>query len=142
MEETGISMQNRFLGYQRRNIKNLPSFLDTLQATLLTNVKRVYVEVCLKCCLPTLREYTSKYGLKCCLPTLREYTSRYGLKCCLPMVKEYTSRYGLKCCLPTLREYTSRYGLKCCLPMLREYTPRYPLTDRYLDVSEWACVSQ
>ncbi|GFR92297.1 hypothetical protein ElyMa_004349400, partial [Elysia marginata] len=44
MEETGISMQNRFLGYQRRNIKNLPSFLDTLQATLLTNVKRVYVE--------------------------------------------------------------------------------------------------
>ncbi|GFO21426.1 hypothetical protein PoB_004793100 [Plakobranchus ocellatus] len=44
MEETGISMQNRFLGYQRRHIKNLPSFLDTLQATLLTNVKRVYVE--------------------------------------------------------------------------------------------------
>ncbi|RUS74313.1 hypothetical protein EGW08_017922 [Elysia chlorotica] len=44
MEETGISMQNRFLGYQRRSIKNLPSFLDTLQATLLTNVKRVYVE--------------------------------------------------------------------------------------------------
>ncbi|XP_059159411.1 uncharacterized protein LOC131943353 [Physella acuta] len=44
MEDTGISMQNRFLGYQRRQIKNLPSFLDTLQATLLTNVKRVYVE--------------------------------------------------------------------------------------------------
>ncbi|CAG5125631.1 unnamed protein product, partial [Candidula unifasciata] len=44
MEETGISMQNRFLGYQRRQIKSFPSFLDTLQATLLTNVKRVYVE--------------------------------------------------------------------------------------------------
>ncbi|CAL1548192.1 unnamed protein product [Lymnaea stagnalis] len=44
MEETGINMQNRFLGYQRRVITNFPSFLDTLQATLLTNVKRVYVE--------------------------------------------------------------------------------------------------
>ncbi|XP_005094079.1 uncharacterized protein LOC101851335 [Aplysia californica] len=44
MEETGISMQNRFLGYQRRIIKNFPTFLDTLQATLLTNVKRVYVK--------------------------------------------------------------------------------------------------
>ncbi|KAH9492775.1 hypothetical protein Btru_026284 [Bulinus truncatus] len=44
MEETGINMQNRFLGYQRRVIRNLPTFLETLQATLLTNVKRVYVE--------------------------------------------------------------------------------------------------
>ncbi|XP_055866055.1 uncharacterized protein LOC106061303 [Biomphalaria glabrata] len=44
MEETGINMQYRFLGYQRRNIRSLPSFLETLQATLLTNVKRVYVE--------------------------------------------------------------------------------------------------
>lgn len=43
MEDTGISMQNRFLGYQRRSIKNFGNFLDTLQATLLTNVKRVYV---------------------------------------------------------------------------------------------------
>ncbi|KAK0060197.1 hypothetical protein Bpfe_010384, partial [Biomphalaria pfeifferi] len=45
MEETGINMQYRFLGYQRRIIRSLPSFLETLQATLLTNVKRVYVDV-------------------------------------------------------------------------------------------------
>lgn len=52
MEETGINMQNRFLGYQRRNIKSFPGFMETLQATLLTNVKRVYVEVCLRVVLP------------------------------------------------------------------------------------------
>ena len=45
MEETGINMQLRFLGYQRREVKNFFTFLNTLQCTLLTNVKKVFVEV-------------------------------------------------------------------------------------------------
>lgn len=44
MEETGINVQARFQGYQRREVKSLVTFLDTLQATLLTNVKKIFVE--------------------------------------------------------------------------------------------------
>ncbi|KAK7108929.1 uncharacterized protein [Littorina saxatilis] len=44
MEETGINIQLRFLGYQRREVKNFFTFLNTLQSTLLTNVKKIFVE--------------------------------------------------------------------------------------------------
>ena len=45
IERTGVSLQARFLGYQRKEIKGLFSFFDTLQSALLTNIKRVFVEV-------------------------------------------------------------------------------------------------
>jgi hypothetical protein len=45
IEESGISLQQRFLGYQRRDIKGLLAFFNALQASLSMNVKRVYVEV-------------------------------------------------------------------------------------------------
>ncbi|XP_067650146.1 uncharacterized protein [Haliotis asinina] len=44
MEETGITLQTRFLGYDRKEVNNLFNFFSTLQSTLLTNVKRIYVE--------------------------------------------------------------------------------------------------
>ncbi|KAL4222119.1 hypothetical protein ACF0H5_018159 [Mactra antiquata] len=44
IERTGVSLQTRFLGYQRKEIRGLFSFFDTLQSTLLTNVKRIHVE--------------------------------------------------------------------------------------------------
>lgn len=44
IERTGVSLQARFLGYQRKEIKGVFSFFDTLQSALLTNVKRVFVE--------------------------------------------------------------------------------------------------
>ncbi|XP_071112062.1 uncharacterized protein [Haliotis cracherodii] len=44
MEETGITLQTRFLGYDRQEVNSLFSFFSTLQTTLLTNVKRIYVE--------------------------------------------------------------------------------------------------
>ncbi|KAL8564383.1 hypothetical protein ACOMHN_057405 [Nucella lapillus] len=44
MEETGINIQLRFLGYQRREVNNFFTFLNTLQSTLLTNVKKLFVE--------------------------------------------------------------------------------------------------
>ncbi|KAL3832268.1 hypothetical protein ACJMK2_023928 [Sinanodonta woodiana] len=44
IERTGISLQARFLGYQRKEIKGVFSFFDTLQSALLTNVKRIVVE--------------------------------------------------------------------------------------------------
>lgn len=44
IERTGVSLQARFLGYQRKEIKGLFSFFDTLQSALLTNVKRIHVE--------------------------------------------------------------------------------------------------
>ncbi|XP_050389665.2 uncharacterized protein LOC126808761 [Patella vulgata] len=44
IESTGICFQTRFLGYQRKDVKNFVSFLDSLQSTLLTNVKRIYVD--------------------------------------------------------------------------------------------------
>ncbi|WAQ94496.1 463L-like protein [Mya arenaria] len=44
IERTGVSLQARFLGYQRKEIKGLFSFFDTLQSALLTNVKRIVVE--------------------------------------------------------------------------------------------------
>ena len=47
IERTGVSLQARFLGYQRKEIKGLFSFFDTLQSALLTNVKRIFVEVSL-----------------------------------------------------------------------------------------------
>ncbi|KAK3109157.1 hypothetical protein FSP39_024196 [Pinctada imbricata] len=43
IQGTGISLQQRFLGYQRRDINGLFSFFDTLQNALLTNVKRAFV---------------------------------------------------------------------------------------------------
>lgn len=45
MEDAAIHMQTRALGYERREIKSFFSFLDSLQSTILTNVKRVFVEV-------------------------------------------------------------------------------------------------
>lgn len=44
IQSTGICLQQRFLGYQRKDITGLFSFFDTLQNALLTNVKRVFVE--------------------------------------------------------------------------------------------------
>lgn len=44
IETRGILLQQRFLGYQRKDISGFLSFLNTLQSTLLTNVKRVFVE--------------------------------------------------------------------------------------------------
>lgn len=44
IERTGVSLQARFLGYQRKEIKGLFSFFDTLQSALLTNIKRIFVE--------------------------------------------------------------------------------------------------
>lgn len=44
LERNGYSIQAQFLGYRRKNIDDFAGFLDTLQATLLTNVKRIYME--------------------------------------------------------------------------------------------------
>ncbi|XP_070184563.1 uncharacterized protein [Littorina saxatilis] len=44
IEENGVSLQRRFLGYERKEIKNFMTFLGTLQSCLLVNVKRLYVE--------------------------------------------------------------------------------------------------
>ncbi|XP_050419089.2 uncharacterized protein LOC126832377 [Patella vulgata] len=44
IESTGICCQTRFLGYQRMDVTNFISFLDSLQSTLLTNVKKIYVD--------------------------------------------------------------------------------------------------
>lgn len=44
MEETGINIQMRFLGYQRLEVNTFFSFLYTLQNTLLHNVKKIFVE--------------------------------------------------------------------------------------------------
>lgn len=44
IERTGVSLQARFLGYQRKEISGLFSFFDTLQSALLTNIKRIFVE--------------------------------------------------------------------------------------------------
>ena len=46
IQGTGISLQQRFLGYQRRDINGIFEFFDTLQNALLTNVKRAFVNVC------------------------------------------------------------------------------------------------
>lgn len=43
IQGTGISLQQRFLGYQRRDINGIFEFFDTLQNALLTNVKRAFV---------------------------------------------------------------------------------------------------
>jgi hypothetical protein len=45
IEANGISIQSRFLGYQRQEISGLMSFFGTLQNALLTNVKKIYVQV-------------------------------------------------------------------------------------------------
>ncbi|XP_076461608.1 uncharacterized protein LOC143294076 [Babylonia areolata] len=44
IEENGVSLQSRFLGYQRREIRNFVSFLNTLTSTLTFNVQKLYVE--------------------------------------------------------------------------------------------------
>ncbi|XP_070210981.1 uncharacterized protein [Littorina saxatilis] len=44
IEENGVSLQSRFLGYERKEIKNFMTFLGTLQSCLIFNVKRLYVE--------------------------------------------------------------------------------------------------
>ncbi|KAK6167414.1 hypothetical protein SNE40_021448 [Patella caerulea] len=44
IESTGICFQTRFLGYQRMDVTDFMSFLDSLQSTLLTNVKKMYVD--------------------------------------------------------------------------------------------------
>ncbi|KAJ8313899.1 hypothetical protein KUTeg_008460 [Tegillarca granosa] len=41
VENSGVKIRQRFLGYHRKDINGLFSFLDTLQTTVLTNVKRV-----------------------------------------------------------------------------------------------------
>ncbi|XP_046846665.1 uncharacterized protein LOC124440335 isoform X2 [Xenia sp. Carnegie-2017] len=40
----GVNLKKRFLGYTRKEIKNLPDFLQTLQTALQVNAKRVFVE--------------------------------------------------------------------------------------------------
>ncbi|KAK6194958.1 hypothetical protein SNE40_000482 [Patella caerulea] len=44
IESTGVCFQVRFLGFRGKPVKDLGSFLDSLQSTLLTNVKKVYVD--------------------------------------------------------------------------------------------------
>lgn len=44
IEDNGVNLQSRFLGYQRREIKDFRSFLGSLQSTLIYNVKKLYVE--------------------------------------------------------------------------------------------------
>jgi len=44
VESKGIQLQGRFLGYQRKDIKNFGDFLGTLKAALAVNVKKMYVE--------------------------------------------------------------------------------------------------
>ncbi|XP_041365150.1 uncharacterized protein LOC121380414 [Gigantopelta aegis] len=44
VEETGICLQSRFLGYQRKEVNSLFTFLNSLQNSLLTNVKKIFVE--------------------------------------------------------------------------------------------------
>ncbi|XP_033762792.1 uncharacterized protein LOC117344229 isoform X2 [Pecten maximus] len=44
VENTGVFLQQRYIGYQRKNIDGLMSFFDTLQSALLTNVKRIFVQ--------------------------------------------------------------------------------------------------
>ncbi|KAK3590686.1 hypothetical protein CHS0354_006373 [Potamilus streckersoni] len=44
VERTGISLQRRFVGYQRKEIEGVFSFFDTIQSTLVLNVKRSIVE--------------------------------------------------------------------------------------------------
>ncbi|KAJ8313900.1 hypothetical protein KUTeg_008461 [Tegillarca granosa] len=43
VENSGVKIRQRFLGYHRKVINGLFSFLDTLQTSVLTNVKRVFV---------------------------------------------------------------------------------------------------
>ncbi|PVD30056.1 hypothetical protein C0Q70_09317 [Pomacea canaliculata] len=44
IEANGVCLQTRFVGYQRKEIKNFVNFLDMLQNTLVFNVKKLYVE--------------------------------------------------------------------------------------------------
>ncbi|KAL3832371.1 hypothetical protein ACJMK2_024021 [Sinanodonta woodiana] len=44
VERTGISLQRRFVGYQRKEIDGVFSFFDTIQSTLVLNVKKSVVE--------------------------------------------------------------------------------------------------
>ncbi|EDO48969.1 predicted protein, partial [Nematostella vectensis] len=44
IEKKGVNIQNRFLGYSRKEIRHLGDFIQTLQTALSVNVKRVYVE--------------------------------------------------------------------------------------------------
>ncbi|XP_069111424.1 uncharacterized protein [Argopecten irradians] len=44
VENTGVFLQQRYIGYQRKTIDGLMSFFDTLQSALLTNVKRIFVQ--------------------------------------------------------------------------------------------------
>ncbi|KAL3832132.1 hypothetical protein ACJMK2_023803 [Sinanodonta woodiana] len=44
VERIGISLQRRFLGYQRKEIDGVFSFFDTIQLTLVLNVKKGVVE--------------------------------------------------------------------------------------------------
>lgn len=45
IERNGVSLQARFLGYQHKEIDGLTSFFSTLQETVLTNLKRLSMEV-------------------------------------------------------------------------------------------------
>ena len=45
IERNGVSLQECFLSYQRKEIKGLYSFFDTLQSALLTNLRRLIIEV-------------------------------------------------------------------------------------------------
>lgn len=44
IERNGVSLQECFLSYQRKEIKGLYSFFDTLQSALLTNLRRLVIE--------------------------------------------------------------------------------------------------
>lgn len=43
IQSTGVSLQQRFLGYQRTDINDIVEYFDTLQNTLLTNIKWAFI---------------------------------------------------------------------------------------------------
>ena len=45
MEKSGIDMQSKFQGYDRRELDSIVKFVSGLQDCLLTNVKKLFLDV-------------------------------------------------------------------------------------------------
>ncbi|KAK7494691.1 hypothetical protein BaRGS_00014089 [Batillaria attramentaria] len=96
MEETGINVQARFQGYQRREVKNFSTFLDTLQSTLLTNVKKIFVEerdIQRTVGINTGHVDTSDFVLE---PDDRTFLVERGRNACMAFLKYYAAFKNLE----------------------------------------------
>ncbi|XP_071136382.1 uncharacterized protein [Mytilus edulis] len=96
IQSTGICLQQRFLGYQRKDITGLFSFFDTLQNALLTNVKRVFVEE---------RDFDRTVGIN----TGHVGTSDFVLE---PEDRAYVVEQGRRSMESFLKYYAALYKLK------------------------------